>query len=634
MGLRRSVALVSTVCALALAGGIAVTCRGLRRESHQATPQGASTTTHPDDDGRTAFAPDDDALRIPANLLPLSPGEGEVAAPSSAGLSEVRAPSKSAWLDVHLTGPLDGAPLDGFVVYASESGSTGTLISRSDSSGYAGFGPYYPTVVKLATACGGEMLVQIREGARTRVDFPIPEARRVVVRVNDSTGLPVAGAEVRVWREWMPCPNMAFGHTHSNGEFIASLATDSLVAVFKDGYGPSAILRASDFFLADGALVFVLSPGSGELSGMLRDPEGRPVSNVEVVLELAAAPRAVQSSADVQVLSVGVAPLICDSGSDGTFRFGNLPDNRVMSIGIRSRAYTVSNIRLNGSPLPTGRPGRLGPFQIQSGQRAEVEASVCIAGTLALRALDEQGLGIDEAHVQVLGEDGVCFTAESNMDGWCVVQPLKPGMYTIEGRTGNGLYGKTAVKVEHESASTVTLVAGARPGGVLISADGQTLSRWMIWTDTGAMPIDGRWYAPTTKTDAAGRFFFGRPGDWKGEPLVVAPSEPNGITIPAFRTSAVLDFERSQVITIPVEALPTCKIEIQATGSAVISLALSEDKFGSEYSIVLDNRRTITLGPLPPGSYRLERLLEFPQRELLGAWDLRAEERVEVVVPE
>jgi len=155
--------------------------------------------------------------------------------------------------------------------------------------------------------------------APSSVDVEIPPGASVSGVVRDVSGSAIVGA--RVWLS--SADSLSDGQfvalSDASGEFaVRDVPAARAIAIVADGFEPTPLRAVSSFGAAKGE--FVLAPAATSLRGVVRDDEGRPVSDARVMLGEPLDPRWSATHLPEHDLR---APLVTRTDAHGRFEFSS-----------------------------------------------------------------------------------------------------------------------------------------------------------------------------------------------------------------------------------------------------------------------------------------------------------------------
>lgn len=428
------------------------------------------------------------------------------------------------------------------------------------------------------------------DGQHARSGLELRLAAGAVVRgtVNDSSGAPVAAAEVSVVvRGYLPWQMSRQTFTDEHGAFsIGGLASRAVDVVAWHDRGASAIVPA-DLAAKHEQNVTLTLDITGAITGTVVDRSGQPLGDAQVT----ATPDWSGGTADRAAWSIrGVQEVITDQG--GAFRFAGLPDGsysvRAARLGASEASLWLSTgvtTKPNAAPITIVVPadGRaIGKVQLADGKPATA-FTIEIGNTTPSPFVTKDGAfavpaaaGTYELTVAGPGfvTTGTQVTIAEGKDTDLGTLTVKPGR-SISGR----VLDEHGTPVAHATVAAGALLTG---GGAELYMKTESIAAKDTETDAqGRFVLDG--FPPASLTVVAGKPDAGR-----------SPS----IQLPASGDSATLDLVLSA----------TTRLEGKVTrgGQPLADTPIIANPVGamsSNFFVTSGPDGTFALDALAPGSY-------------------------------
>lgn len=308
--------------------------------------------------------------------------------------------------------------------------------------------------------------IVVREGDITLVpDIVLDHGARVLGTVTARGGAPIAGARVELWNSLesnMLPPEQrkpwAVTETQADGSYeFRNVHFNALeVVVSAEGYATAS--RSSTVIFAkaqDRRLDFELSPATS-LSGLVVDPEGRPIAGATI-----------EAYQTMQGVDKGMSKGRAQSDVGGRFVVEGLAEG-TYNLSVRKRGYSDTN-------LAGARTG------------SDVKVTMQPRGSVAGRVVDQRtGAPVGAFEIEVLRSFGDRPPAPTgkrrafrSADGRFVVDDLDPGRYALEAVAEGYAPGRSAefdVERGREAGPVeIRLGQGAAVHGLVVDSSGQPI---------------------------------------------------------------------------------------------------------------------------------------------------------------
>ncbi|HEX6884569.1 MAG TPA: sigma-70 family RNA polymerase sigma factor [Planctomycetota bacterium] len=400
-----------------------------------------------------------------------------------------------------------GAGVAGAEVWLSEfgGGGPGLVVGRTDAGGWLALRDLPCQHRSLAARAGGHSPSTRREfrglpGARlaVRLVLPGPGASLIGV-VQDSSGTPLAGAEVLIGDQFPPGGERADGEEVAGAPQRHALSdADGSFLVHELAPGPLELqARAPGYATArayvelapneTGHCTLVL-PAEASVAGVVRDGSGRPVAGVNITGA---------AHSDFRERWTRTA-------ADGSFVLGGLEAGRCLLVadGDRADGGTTGHARTE--------------LELRAGEEARWDAVLTVGGVVAGVVLDERGAPLARWHVAAVeheGSDDWLRSAYTDAAGRFRMEDCPAQRFLLALRAPEEEWGDPVLVVEDFQVGDEALVLRAldecRPSafveGRLVAADGGQL----VEVELGLFSVRMGAALDTHVPDADGRFHIG-----------------------------------------------------------------------------------------------------------------------------
>jgi hypothetical protein len=350
--------------------------------------------------------------------------------------------------------------------------------------------------------------VNLATAATARADFTATEAKLIRGVVVDERKRPIAGATVQLMSEEMPAMYLFMSprpmgpvKTARDGRFAVPWNEGQLghqaallrlrLQALRRGYaaGTSETLDLS----GDLAPLTIVLPDGVELTGLVKDADGKPVAGAGVIaLEESAA--AAAWPLENLIAGVGGQPFV-ETDAEGRFRLR--VNQKMHDVGVWKESFAPARA---GSVSPGGKP-----LEIVLERGAEIRGRVVRKGTSTL----PEGMLVAES------DDGAYVVAELAPDGTFTFAGLRPGPYTLTYTTMTA-----ALPVEKRVIAPAENVQFELPSVAEV--------RGRVLDQTTGEPLMVEYFV-TAGDDAVAGGHFG-----PGEPFMIAVAAgPNTLTVRA-----------------------------------------------------------------------------------------------------
>ena len=470
-----------------------------------------------------------------------------------------------------------------------------TRISKTNAAGRTEFRDVPPGLATLhCVGAGGEREVEVRPGVASECWFEILKTR-ATVQVQQPDGMPIPGALVRVSRNRRET-GLPIGVTDSQGGVeIHPVSGYVLVEASADGFAPSYRFKMPETL----QLTIVLEPGGGALMLTVRDREsGRAVNHA--VATLGRPPSTVHVVDNC--LYPTESPRVGTTDARGTLHLSGIPTG-AKPLAVQADGYATW---FGHVVIPHGGP--------------EVVLQVDLAKqvTLSGRVVSSEGF-VANARVSLLAENQPPQRTYSATDGSFEFLGLSPGTYRLEALEQQT--GRCTMEVAVPSADPVEMKLSQAwsVAGIVTDSSGNPLSGARV----GVWKLDGMGsgvvFHPQT-TSSTGRFHLVL--EDSPEAVELAVMYPRGAVFPSVRETVAVG---RMDVTLSVDKDREASVYIEADMSG--SLWVRSTESGS--SVLVGPRqgeRELRFGPMPPGEYRVEHLLDLQHITLVGEYLLAPEE--------
>jgi len=436
--------------------------------------------------------------------------------------------------------------------------------------------------VVLDRCMGGR--AQIVAGGRARMDLTMPPGATVRGRVLDPEGRPVAGAVICLSHGGNPYAGFPVGRSGGDGHYeVRGVSGGPHLSARARGFAPSDQVYAP--FVAGTVLELdlALRPGAGSIRGVVRTPEGLPITGARVHL-------------------TGPSPPGWKGLDDGLFR---VPSPLPFDVRTDERGgFECDEIGAGPVVVEVRAEDRVPARQIvaiPTGGEASVELVLMAGGAVEGVVRHADGTPADRATVSH-GDYGRFGTlrARTASDGRYRLTGVPAGRIALRADERNR--GEVEVALACQEGVTTrwdaTLVEGLTVRGSVVDERGAPLADWSV-----GLLDPGRWF----RTDSEGAFMLtdvdplartlavGPPDREVGLalelPLSLPAREPLRIVVPdARRASAAL---RLRVLVDGVPAGPSA------------SVVLTQPPFEQERGLQPDARGFVRFDRLRPGACEL-----------------------------
>jgi len=441
--------------------------------------------------------------------------------------------------------------------------------------------------VKIDRADGES--VELSNGEQRTLELAIPVGVRVLGRVVDARGAPVAGA--RVWLSDYGNGSCGSEVTRSaaGGRFtIEHVGEGRSVCAFADGFAPAAQLDVFEGPGGECELTLELGDGAGVLEGVVLDSERNPVPHASILQG--------NEHAHVRVRSDG-----------GSYR--SAPAQRALADA--EGRFRIVGVEVGRSPLAV-RAGEFAPWresvEVVATRTSHVEVVLQRAFAVEGVVRTQDGAPVEDARLSVggYGEFDSSRT-RSGADGSFRLNGLSPGSVLVNVAAGaRGRASKTLVGTPSETVRwDPVLHANASVAGVVVDEASAPLEGWMV----GAIRFGHRGlFLRSATTDAQGRFEL---TDWPDDAEAIEVREPSNWTSPAAATVPHRPSGEPLRIVVRANDRSTARVRAMVFGpdGAVlrqVDAVLWPDEFnmGANGDYDADTGR-LECGPVKPGLYRL-----------------------------
>jgi RNA polymerase sigma-70 factor (ECF subfamily) len=543
----------------------------------------------------TAITPDEPAVRTPLSA-------------SSSGSLHVEV----VWGDDGQRAP--GIRMRPWRVDVSSIVSSWTMPTRvTDEAGECSFeslpaGPLWITPDR----CEGQK-VDIVAGQQLDLRLAIPGGIQVGGVVIDLAGRPVPGAEVWVSDYGDSDHRTSVARTNDAGHFeIRDVAVGHYLTATAAGHGPSRGYLLAKENEPQVELSIELSAPGGGIDGSVRDPDGKPVADAVVLLEIEPLTTFSGSS------RVAAPAFVTVSAGDGRFRFEDAP-------AVGHRVYA----RADGwSPWQ-------GVVSVSTESRAQLEVNLRPPATVTGSVVEDTGAPVAGAHVGVdVYADLLWSGTVSGADGSFMLREVAEGSVALfASKEGVGaVKTRLTIAAGEEQPWRAVLSAGATIRGRILEASGQPAVDCSIV----AVPQQGdQQRTRSAVSDADGRFVITNCKGvsdlqafrkWGPMPLVVMSDVQPGST--------------EVTLTLPDPSLPGAFVAGRVSPPPGVPLVGGRAFLGQVSSptftdLVLDTSTgEVHGGPFPAGNYRVRiEVPGLPARQLTPL-ELRSGETLDLGVLE
>lgn len=576
---------VLSATALALLVGFLLVQRAPTERTHDAAVAPASTAAELAPGEPRARA---DAARVAPRAAEVQPGRRDAAR------LEPRASARTGTLVLDVRWGDDGTPAGGVEVRVSAADVAGSGTWGTTSADGRLELEVAPGFVTASCIHGGLSATEVAVGERSELELEIPPGIRVLGRVEDGTGAPVADAELFL--------SLGVGEDAFEGRVVARadergaftlrsapVGLGVCLSARAAGFAPSEQVVLSAPSDSELAVRLVLDQAGRALAGRVLDPEDAPVAGASVLVgseyewELRHRP-------DGSRVYPPIGEHVTTDAS-GRFALRGVPRGAV-AVRVRAAGHPVFE-----GELAEDAPGEL-TIRLARGAR--------VLGTVRT----EDGTPLAGIRVRRAGNGSFAVSATTSAeDGTYVLEPLAPGAHVLvveRPASGPGwLQAEPAARLELELAPGEERRFDPRlaPARVLrgrIEAPGQELEGWTVrgWSE--------RNYVEEVRTDAEGRFALTHPPAGEiglhlfargGSPLPLASVEHVPVDGP-------------EVVLRPDPALCGGKVRGRmrdAKGLPVRSadVLASHPQFGTTLVHPSGEDGRFELGPLPAGEWTL-----------------------------
>ena len=507
-------------------------------------------------------------------------------------------------LRVHCHWEDDGSPAAGVLLDVLPSDAGGGVWSRqsatTDLDGRVELPDLPAGRAHVVADRGAWITTEVRAGEAAEASLALPAGVSLAGRVIDEDGRPVPAASV-----WLSTHGDLFCGRHvasadSAGRFgLRCLQPGSHVSADAPGYRAAAVARIEGEPGSEAALELVLPSAGATLVGTIVDPGGGLVSGARVMVGESVPAR---ESASLQRRP----PLLVTSDERGTFRVDGLRPASDVPVWVAARGSA--------------------PWMQRVALEESSETAVTIAleegGRLAGRVTDGNGIPVAGAFVTYRRAAWVPAPSEP----WA--HPVPEGSYATAFSDESGHYS-----VEHVPSGALLLLAGANrveARGEALVSPGRTTT-WdprLVALAIGGRVVDergaplrgvrvtceperGAGQVRSALTDEEGRFVC--EGLYRASHVIVvhAPGDALGARAAA-RVREVVPPRSDLEVRVADEAVPSAWLRgtlLDAGGRALqeAEVACSAEGLDWEPSGAVDaSSGRFELGPLPPGTYRLQ----------------------------
>ena len=548
-------------------------------------------------------APDEPAAPASTVLAPLAAAESRAL---SAQSQPAPAPDLFGSLRVVVSWS-DGTPAEGVAVYArpSEGVANPELAQRegrTDPSGSARLAELAPGAIEVVLDRGMRATSAIVAGHEQPLTFQLPRGIDVDGRVEDSEGVPIAGAEVWLARHGVLVDGTLVARTDGAGRFrLRSLSPSypNLLAASADGFRPSEseLLPQTD---EEGTVIsqrFVLRRGAGAVRGTVRDSAtGAPLAQAFVAV---GARGCMESRGEGDILVIGPWARLARTDEAGNFRVSGLAPG-ACALAVRAPGHALWRDEL----------------EVQEGRTEEVEASLLPEPGLAGHVLDREGRPVPGLKIVVgRGLEWLRGSDRSDAEGAFHVGALEPDV-VLDARVydGSDCVAFTSFTVRPGE----THVWEARLGemqvlrGRLLDEAEQPLAGWEI----ELVNRDGHRTGGVTAADGSFRFENLFPREY---PLRARAPGPGVLGLyPSLERAGVRPGPDELVLRVPARRQPSVTLRgvfLDEDGGVIPGASVMPwaDQGGNSMQVECEEATgRFEVGPLPPGRWRL--VLEAPGR--------------------
>ena len=473
-----------------------------------------------------------------------------------------------------------------------------TVRARTDATGTATFEALFAGAARL-WAGEDRFDAEVEAGTTRALEFTLTALLTVEGQVVDTTGAPVAAAEIWGGRSDERWPGgFLLATSASDGSFrVRDMDWSTALGARKKGYVPSQCLRPNDMSAETTGLYrarFVLERGGGGVRGRVLDPEGNPLAHAGVL--------AGPEGGWVSGATVGVAPeaAFAETEAQGAFELPNdLPPGKHP---IHASAH--------------GYPVWRGEVEVVAGRTSELEIRLERGARIEGRLL-----GLDGAPVAVVK----VLASEEDRGGWyhdrfapseCVSD--EQGLFTLDwlapGRRELNAsdyerpeLGRARASVTCVAGETATcelrLERGNTIAGTVVDEAGAPLVGWSVGAETSGM---SQWYPRRARTDAAGRFELLNLGDGNHDVVVRAPefgpprATANGVPVGTRELALVVNGAHAALGTLRGRVLDPTAPTLEDLDVTLWQVGGREGHF-----LELDAASGVVRGSTPPGHYTL-----------------------------
>ncbi len=464
-----------------------------------------------------------EAEELPSSLPQHAPAREEVgfaaaqlpAAPVGVAVQPVRSTGS---LSAHVRWS-DGTAATHTGVFLEATGSWGSLRATTDDRGLARFDSVALGRYDLRGDRGGAL--SLRMGLEDlHVDLVIPQGRRVLVRVGEESGVPLAGAGVFLSLSQRSRASTLIGQTDVKGELaLEHVEGGRFITARKHGYEPSPSIPVLDEYLAEGTRLDVcLQVGGATVRGRVTSAEdGAPLD--EAHIQVLGGTRELLRPMSDGIVVLGDRPLPAETvtRADGEFKLENLHSGTLEIVVDCSEFVRY-----------------VGVVDISAGESRTIEVALSPALPLRGRVLDAHGVAVAEALVTAgdRTRDKSVYSL-SGSDGTFALQGLTPGLHLVVARASRGRSARAEVTMPADGAELSLVLEGPdRATGRVVNAAGLPVADCYVTFDEGppapgpaprSVPIartdQEGWFWLTTEDDRDGWLYF-----WLARPSALFPS--------------------------------------------------------------------------------------------------------------
>ncbi|MFN0207267.1 MAG: sigma-70 family RNA polymerase sigma factor [Planctomycetota bacterium] len=440
---------------------------------------------------------------------------------------------------------------------------------------------------------GGYANVSTAPGRKSEIVVTIPPGMSVEGRVVDEQGSVVANAQIFLSEQLFDCDAHQVASSSADGKFtIRSVRNDALIGARAAGHGPSNLYTLRGKAGAKRNITLTLRGRGGSAGGQVINYKNQPVAN-----------------AIVRIGGDAVRMLTFDEREPFGLRMRTDVNGKFHFAGVGAGSHSVA-VRAPDFALSTQ--------QIDVGANANCELKIQLEASAFVEG-------------KILKEDG---SPAENVNVFISFNKLTPGLDPLETvrvvtkEDGNyrmegiilGLVDIQAIHNENGRASGKLQIAAGAPTrwdaklttdpkikGKVIDSAGAPLKGWIVEADPGFFDPQVL-IGNISETNAAGEFAFKNCYE-RAHTLAVRPPGPS--RAPSATRANVVPGAEEVILQIPDDARPTARIVgnlVDASGKGVEDaiIIIWQVGVGGSEPIVPTSQGRFRLGPLVPGTYRIE----------------------------